>query len=51
MGGEAGPLMRTPTQPSPLEEEGSGSQVPHMTYLPVSAYREGKEYSPPCEPP
>jgi hypothetical protein len=37
-GGEEG-LSSPPPDPSPIKGEGSGSQVPHMTYLPLSARR------------
>jgi hypothetical protein len=41
--GRSAPLRRTPTPPSPVEGEGSGSQVPHMTYLPLSGpFPEGR---------
>jgi hypothetical protein len=32
-------LSSPPPEPSPIKGEGSGSQVPHMTYLPLSAPR------------
>jgi hypothetical protein len=30
-------LSSPPPEPSPVKGEGGGSQVPHMTYLPLSA--------------